>query len=386
MASDGKIVIETKLDTKGFEKDVETASKKAADNLGKGTEKAMKQAENSIKNVGKAINSIDFSKVAKQMDSISKGIEKTSTQIGKQKEKLNNLKKSYESATNVKDQNKIASQMQKAEASIIKLENKLHGLKDKQVNLKVKMDSINGLDGEFHSASMKITNDLDKIEKKAQETGNSIRRNMGSLSIGEGIVKVGDKISSVGDNFTSKVTLPVVGLGVAIGKIGMDFDSKMSRVKAISGATGEEFKKLHDQALQLGADTAFSAKEAAEGMENLASAGFNTQETMAAMPGLLDLAASSGENLASSSDIAASTLRGFGLEASQTGHVADVLAKNAGATNAAVADTGEAMKYIAPISHAMGLSLEETTAAIGEMANAGIKGLNCGSVTKKLAA
>ena len=121
-------------------------------------------------------------------------------------------------------------------------------------------------------------------------------------------------------------------------------------------------------------------------MENLASAGFSTNETMQAMPGLLDLAASSGESLASSSDIAASTLRGFGLEASQAGHVADVLAKNAGATNAAVADTGEAMKYIAPVAKAMGLSLEEVTAAIGEMANAGVKGLTCGSVTKKLVA
>lgn len=123
-------------------------------------------------------------------------------------------------------------------------------------------------------------------------------------------------------------------------------------------------------------------------MENLAAAGFNTQETMAAMPGLLDLAAASGESLATSSDIAASTLRGFGLEANQAGHVADVLAKNANATNAAVADTGEAMKYIAPVAHAMGLSLEEVTAAIGEMSNSGIKGLNesCGPVVKKLAA
>ncbi|NRT90022.1 phage tail tape measure protein [Clostridium beijerinckii] len=123
-------------------------------------------------------------------------------------------------------------------------------------------------------------------------------------------------------------------------------------------------------------------KQAAEGMENLAAAGFNTQETMAAMPGLLDLAAASGESLATSSDIAASTLRGFGLEANQAGHVADVLAKNANATNAAVADTGEAMKYIAPVAHSMGLSLEEVTAAIGEMANSGIKGSQAGTTLR----
>lgn len=165
-------------------------------------------------------------------------------------------------------------------------------------------------------------------------------------------------------------------------KVGMDFEAQMSRVKAISGATGEEFAKLKEQAKQLGADTAFSATEAAEGMENLASAGFSTTEIIEAMPGMLDLAASSGEDLASSADIAASTLRGFGLEASSAGHVADVLAKNAAATNAAVADTGEAMKYVAPVAKSMGVEFEETAAAIGIMADAGIKGSQAGTTLR----
>ena len=98
-----------------------------------------------------------------------------------------------------------------------------------------------------------------------------------------------------------------------------------------------------------------------------------------AMPGMLDLAASSGEDLASSADIAASTLRGFGLEAEQAGHVADVLAKNAADTNAAVADTGEAMKYAAPVAHNFGISMEECAAAIGIMSDAGIKGGQAGT-------
>lgn len=165
-------------------------------------------------------------------------------------------------------------------------------------------------------------------------------------------------------------------------KTGMDFEAQMSRVKAISGATGEEFARLKEQAKQLGADTAFSATEAAQGMENLASAGFSTSEIIAAMPGMLDLAASSGEDLASSADIAASTLRGFGLEASSAGHVADVLAKNAAKTNAAVADTGEAMKYVAPVAKTMGIEFEETAAAIGIMADAGIKGSQAGTTLR----
>lgn len=177
-------------------------------------------------------------------------------------------------------------------------------------------------------------------------------------------------------------TTALSGLATAAVKIGMDFEAQMSRVKAISGATADEFEKLNELAIQLGADTAFSAKEAAEGMENLASAGFTVNEIIDAMPGMLDLAASSGEDLATSSDIAASTLRGFGLAASEAGHVADVLAKNAADTNAAVYDTGEAMKYVAPVASSLGISLEEVTAAIGLMANAGIQGSQAGTTLR----
>lgn len=165
-------------------------------------------------------------------------------------------------------------------------------------------------------------------------------------------------------------------------KVGSEFEAQMSRVQAISGATGSELEALHDQAIQLGADTAFSASSAAQGMENLAAAGFATQEIMDAMPGLLDLAAASGEDLATSSDIAASTLRGFGLAASEAGHVADVLAANANMTNSSVYETGEAMKYIAPVASAVGLSLEEVAAAIGIMANAGIQGSQAGTTLR----
>lgn len=179
-----------------------------------------------------------------------------------------------------------------------------------------------------------------------------------------------DALSKLGDISTSVV------------RIGSDFESQMSRVKAISGATGEEFQKLRDLAIQLGSDTAFSSSEAAQGMENLAAAGFETNEIMDAMPGLLNLAAASGEDLASSSDIAASTLRGFGLAAGDAAHVADVLAENANRTNSSVRDTGEAMKYIAPLAKASGISLEETAAAIGLMANAGIQGSQAGTTLR----
>lgn len=201
-----------------------------------------------------------------------------------------------------------------------------------------------------------------------------------------GIEKGLSKLGSITAKGMKAATVAITGTAAALGgvaaaaiKVGSDFESQMSRVKAISGATGEEFEQLKEQAMQLGADTSFSASQAAEGMENLAAAGFTTSEIMSAMPGLLNLAAASGEDLASSSDIAASTLRGFGLAASDAAHVADVLAANANRTNSSVADTGEAMKYMAPLARAAGLSLEETAAAIGIMANAGVNGSQAGT-------
>ncbi len=214
---------------------------------------------------------------------------------------------------------------------------------------------------------------MDTVERRGEQTANNASSRL--KNIGDGLTKVGDKL-------TTHVSLPLLAVGGVALKTGMDFEAEMSRVKAISGATGDEFKLLEDQALSLGQSTAFSASECAQGMENLASAGFSVNEITEAMPGLLDLAASSGEDLASSLEIAASTLRGFGLEAKTAGHVADVLAKNAADTNAAVADTGEAMKYAAPVAHSFGLTMEEVTAAIGLMANAGIKGSQAGTTLR----
>lgn len=227
----------------------------------------------------------------------------------------------------------------------------------------------------FQREIEKTESQLKDLEKQAAHSNATLQK------ISTGAQKIADVSGKVASKM-APVTLAIAGVGVAAVKMGDDFEAQMSRVAAISGATGDDLKALTDQALQLGADTAYSATEAAQGMENLASAGFSTKEIMAAMPGMLDLAASSGEDLANSADIAASTLRGFGLAADQAGHVADVLAKNAADTNAAVADTGAAMKYIAPVAKNVGWSLEEVTAAIGEMADAGIKGEQAGTTLR----
>lgn len=225
--------------------------------------------------------------------------------------------------------------------------------------------------------------DTSRFTSGLSSAGQQMRQFMDSSNSAETRMQsLGGAMQSVGSVATKAVTLPLVGIGTAAVKTSMDFGAQMSSVQAISGATGNEFNKLREQAIQLGADTAFSATEAAEGQENLASAGFKTNEILEAMPGMLDLAAAGNVDIATASDIAGSSLRGFGLEASQATHVADVLAKTAADTNAGITDTGEAMKYIAPVANALGISFEDTTAAIGLLSNAGIKGSQAGTTLR----
>jgi len=225
--------------------------------------------------------------------------------------------------------------------------------------------------------------DTSRFTSGLSSAGQQMRQFMDSSNSAETRMQsLGGAMQSTGSVATKAVTLPLVGIGAAAVKTSMDFGAQMSSVQAISGATGNEFNKLREQAIELGADTAFSATEAAEGQENLASAGFKTSEILEAMPGMLDLAAAGNVDIATASDIAGSSLRGFGLEASQATHVADVLAKAAADTNAGITDTGEAMKYIAPVANALGISFEDTTAAIGLLSNAGIKGSQAGTTLR----
>ena len=201
-------------------------------------------------------------------------------------------------------------------------------------------------------------------------------------SFGDMASSAGAKMTSMGTDMSLKVTAPIVAIGAASIYTAAQFDDSMRQVQATSGATGAEFDALREQARQLGADTAFSASEAAEGMNYLAAAGFDATQVMEAMPGMLSLASAGHVELGQAAEIASSILNGFNLEAEEAGRVADVLAKSAAATNAGVTDMGEAMSYVAPVAKATGLSLEEVAAAIGIMSNAGIKGSMAGTALR----
>ena len=174
----------------------------------------------------------------------------------------------------------------------------------------------------------------------------------------------------------------VAAVGTAIGlsvKSFAEFESGMLRVQAVTGATGAEFQALTEQAKQLGATTAFSAKQAAEGMGFLGQAGFNATEIQAAMGSVLNLAAAGALELADAADITASVLRGFGMDATEATKVTDVLAKAAASSNTSVQEMGEGFKFVGPVASAMGLSIEETAAALSVLSDAGLKGSLAGT-------
>lgn len=172
-----------------------------------------------------------------------------------------------------------------------------------------------------------------------------------------------------------------VTLGAPV-NVAMGYEQSMAEVKAITTATNEDFNKLSDTARELGRATKFSASEAAGGMKFLGMAGFKTNQIIASMPGMLDLAAAGSMDLATSADISSNILSGFSLKAEQMGRVSDVLAKTFTSSNTDLLQLGDAMKYVAPIASAAGVSLEQTAAMVGLLGNVGIQGSQAGTALR----
>lgn len=205
-----------------------------------------------------------------------------------------------------------------------------------------------------------------------------------TASFGDKMSAIGSSLTSSGKSLTTAVTLPVVGIGTAAVKTAADFDSAMAEVQAISGATGGEFDSLRDKAKEMGAKTKFSASESAEAMKYMAMAGWKTEDMLSGIGGIMDLAAASGENLGSVSDIVTDALTAFGLQAKDSAHFSDVLAAASNNANTNVSMLGESFKYVAPVAGSLGFSVEDTSTALGLMANSGIKASAAGTALRTI--
>lgn len=189
---------------------------------------------------------------------------------------------------------------------------------------------------------------------------------------------------TTGSILTKNVTVPLVGVGAMAVKVASDFESGMSEVQAISGATGKDLEDLKDKAIEMGAKTKFSATESADAFKYMAMAGWDTEAMLAGIEGVMNLASASGEDLATTSDIVTDALTAFGMEADETQRFVDVLARASSRSNTNVAMMGETFKYVAPVAGSLGYSVEDTAVAIGLMANSGIKGSQAGTALRSM--
>ena len=222
--------------------------------------------------------------------------------------------------------------------------------------------------------------ELRRLQQEAATTNTALSK----IDVaGKKMETVGNSIAGAGKKMMG-VTTVIGGVGVAAVKTAADFDSAMSQVAAVSGATGKDFDALRNKAREMGAKTKFSATEAAEAMNYMAMAGWKTEDMLDGIEGVMNLAAASGEDLATTSDIVTDALTAFGLSAKDSGHFADILAAASSNANTNVSMMGETFKYCAPIAGALGFSAEDTAEAIGLMANAGIKSSQAGTALRTI--
>lgn len=326
--ADGTVTIETKLDNSGAEK---------------GLNELKKEVESSSKNAGQEIDKA-ADQVEKSVDKVAKEAEKA----GKQVER------------SAKDSASKVGQAAKQGADT----------------------AAKGTE----SASTKMQQSQKKVGDAAKQSSDKTKEsweqsNQKSVSSTESACS---KMSSLMKKSAVAIGVASVAAAKKTIDVGKSFEAGMSEVQAISGASGKDLERLSNKAKEMGATTKFSATESATALKYMAMAGWKTNQMVSGLAGVMNLAAASGEDLGTVSDIVTDSMTAFGLKANQSGHFADVLAKASSSSNTNVAMMGETFKYVAPLAGSMKYSIEDTATAIGLMANAGIKGSQAGTSLRSI--
>lgn len=332
-----------------------------------------------IKNVKKDF--LDMGTQAKQTAEDMQKLNKALADAGLSADQISNVNKAMAQAT--KTTNVASSATKKMSGNVNEAAKDFTKLNSALRDVGASSENIDNINDAIKRANPEIF----------QQQLADVRSELESLGVSSSVID--DIIAQMEElnEVTSNVDFEIESLGVAYAAMAVavgaaivksvqtaaDFEQAMQNVKAITEATGADFEALRINAIKLGAQTKFSASQAADAMSELGQAGFDTKEIIAAMPGVLSLAAAGNVELATTADIASSILRGFGMAATETTRVVDVLASSSISTNADVTDLGMAMKYVAPVAKSMGLSLEEATAAVGALSDAGIKGEMAGT-------
>ena len=316
----------------------------------------------------------DTTKLSKALESVNKTIKTTQSEL-KDVNKLLKLDPSNTEAVTQK-QRMLKDAIEATKEKLTTLKTAAEQANQQLADGKITQDQYDALQREI----VETEQNLRSLQEQAAVTNTTLAK---IDAVGEKLQTVGSQVEGVGKKFLP-VTAAVTGLGTAAVKTAADFDQEMSKVAAISGATGSDFDSLREKAREMGAKTKFSASEAASAMEYMAMAGWKTGDMLDGIEGIMNLAAASGEDLATTSDIVTDALTAFGLSASDSGHFADILAAASSNANTNVSMMGETFKYCAPIAGALGFSAEDTAEAIGLMANSGIKASQAGTSLRSI--
>lgn len=334
--------------------------------------RAFKATTASLDHLNKSINATELQK--KQLDQIFSQQRATLTaaqNFAKMKERLESLGAQMQA---IKRPNaELVAEYAKQQLAVKRASSALE--EEKATLQRLKAES--GLAGKSLQELTQRQKELENASRSAQrmaslnqkiESAQASKSSYGAqFAIGAGQMML---LKSMASTFTAPI------------KLGMEFDKTMARVGAVSNATAEDLGRLRDKARELGASTVFSASQAAEGMTYLAMAGFKTEDMLKAMPGMLNLASAGQVDLASASDIAASMLNGFGLEASQINRVADTMVNTFANSSTDLQGLGETMKYVAPVAASMGVDLETVAAMAGKLGDNAIRGSQAGTAMR----
>lgn len=300
-------------------------------------------------------------------------IGKTGDKIKQLKEKMAELEKAGKIDTS--EYQALGEELKNTESHLKELKQKAKDVSEEFGN-PISHEQYDALQREI----IETEEDLKRLQEAAVESRSALVK---ISEAGRKLESTGDSIAEAGKTLGG-VTAAIGGLGAAAVKTAADFDSAMGQVAAVSGAAGEELQALRDKAREMGEKTKFSASEAAEAMNYMAMAGWKTEDMLSGIDGIMNLAAASGESLASTSDIVTDALTAFGMEAKEAGDFADILAVASSNANTNVGMMGETFKYVAPIAGAMKYSAEDTALAIGLIANSGIKASQAGTSLRSI--
>lgn len=343
-----------------------------------------------IEQVGKKIKTYAdaIEEQKNKQNQAAQNIETYSSKLDTAKQKLEALEKSG-NATNeeLEEQKQVVSELEK------KLEEANGEYTSSEAAIKKFTTAQNNAQAELN----KLDNELKENDKYLDEAKNSADGCATSIDqYGKEVDEAGEKTSVFGDIVKGSLTADAIEAGIRTlvdglkrvaefaYEAGSSFEAGMSKVQAISGATGEELEALTAKAKEMGATTMFSATEAADALQYMAMAGWKADEMISGLPAVMDLAAASGENLGTVSDILTDDLTAFGLSADDAGHFADVLAAASSNANTNVSLMGETFKYAGATAGAMGYTIEDLAVATGLMANAGIKASNAGTALRSV--